>query len=193
MCIPLSLFAADLLVRGLPRPRLQIGAVALLLIFHAWGTIQSVTMPGSPGLTTQFYAPSVVDHANDDELMQFLRSQGETRGYTNYWVAYPLAFRSQEELIYIPALPYHTDLRYTARDNRYAPYDALVETSPTTAYIVTKNPALSQALRAGLQGLGVTWNERQIGDFEVYYHLSRAVRPAEMNLTAAGNDQSSVP
>ena len=193
MCIPFALFAADLIVHAVPRPRLQNGAVALLLIFHAWGTIQSVTMPGSPGLTTQFYAPSVVDHGYDDELMQFLRSQGETRGYTNYWVAYPLAFRSHEELIFIPALPYHTDLRYTARDNRYAPYDALVEASPTTAYIVTKNPALSQTLRAGLQELGVTWKEQQIGDFEVYYHLSRAVRPAEMNLTAAGNGQSSVP
>ncbi|HEY9087090.1 MAG TPA: glycosyltransferase family 39 protein [Anaerolineaceae bacterium] len=193
MCIPFALFAADLIVHAVPRPRLQNGAVALLLIFHAWGTIQSVTMPGSPGLTTQFYAPSVVDHGYDDELMQFLRSQGETRGYTNYWVAYPLAFRSHEELIFIPALPYHTDLRYTARDNRYAPYDALVEASPTTAYIVTKNPALSQTLRAGLQELGVTWKEQQIGDFEVYYHLSRAVRPAEMNLTAAGKGQSSVP
>jgi len=81
--------------------------------------------------------------------MRFLDAKGETRGYTNYWVAYPLAFKSQERIIFIPALPYHPDLRYTARDNRYAPYTAEVERSPRAAYIVTRNPPLTAALRQG--------------------------------------------
>lgn len=188
MCIPLALFAAEFLVRAVPRPAVRAGVIALLLVFHGWGTIQSVAAVGSPGLTTQFYAPSVIDHHYDEALMQFLRSEDETRGYTNYWVAYPLAFRSQEELIYLPALAYHTDLRYTPRDNRYAPYNRIVAESPRLAYIVTKNPALSMALRAGFEQLGVTWKERQIGDFEVYYQLSRAVRPQELDLGGeAGN------
>ena len=43
------------------------------------------------------------------QLMDFLRAQGETCGYTNYWVEYPLAFASQDELIFTARLPYHAD------------------------------------------------------------------------------------
>jgi len=180
MSVPLALFAADLAQRVSPRPRWQAALIGTVVVFQAWGTLQAAALP--PGLTTQFYQPSVVDHRYDDELMRFLDAKGETRGYTNYWVAYPLAFKSQERIIFIPALPYHPDLRYTARDNRYAPYTAEVERSPRAAYIVTRNPPLTAALRQGFKRLGVTWQETQIGDFEVFYGLSRHVRPAELGV-----------
>jgi hypothetical protein len=115
-------------------------------------------------------------------LVTFLTQQGETRGYSNYWVTYPLAFISQEELIFQPRLPYHEDLRYTQRDDRYAPYGEWVEASTRVAYITTRNPALDEKLRAGLQGLGVAWQEQSIGDYQVYFHLSRIVRPEELGL-----------
>ena len=97
-------------------------------------------------------------------------------------MAYPTAFLSNEELIFVPRLAYHADLGYTPRDDRYPPYDAQVAASPRTAYITTLNPELDQKLAAGLAALGVTWQEQQIGDYRVYYHLSRAVRPAEIGL-----------
>jgi hypothetical protein len=112
------------------------------------------------------------------ELMAFLREKGETRGYTNYWVAYPLAFQSAEELIFIPRLPYHPDLRYTARDDRYQPYAGLVAQSDRAAYITTVHtPLLDERLRVGFQKLGITYSEATIGDYRVFYALSSPVRP----------------
>jgi 4-amino-4-deoxy-L-arabinose transferase-like glycosyltransferase len=179
LVVPLSLAAAAAIL-SIPTKTIWQAAVLLLLLgYQAWGTLDSA-LRNPPGITTQFNAITQVDLRYQDELIQFLKAQGETRGYSNYWVAYPTAFLSGEELIFVPRLPYHTDLGYTSRDDRYAPYDAQVAASPTTAYITTLNPKADQKLTAGLTNLGVTWQERQIGDYTVYYHLSRAVRPVEI-------------
>ncbi|NMB59768.1 MAG: hypothetical protein GYA12_11400 [Chloroflexi bacterium] len=147
-------------------------------MFAAIGTIESAV--GSPWITTQFDRVSWIDHHYDDDLIHFLQSNGETRGYSNYWVAYPLAFLTEEKILFVPRLPYHQDLRYTSRDDRIARYTELVDSSPQTAYITTFNPSLDQALREGFTRLGVTWKEKKIGDFLIYYSLSRPVRPAEI-------------
>ncbi|KAF5435362.1 hypothetical protein C5S36_03320, partial [Candidatus Methanophagaceae archaeon] len=117
----------------------------------------------------------------------FLSKHGETRGYSNYWVSYPLAFESDEELIYIPRLPYHLDFRYTARDDRYEPYQALVEGSDRVAYITTFHPALDESIRASFRRLGVVWEEEMIGDYQIFYNLSRPVHPEEIGEAWLGN------
>jgi len=155
--------------------------VGVVLTFHLWGTIQ-VARNYPPGVTTQFDAVTQIDHQYDLDLIEFLRYQGENSGYTNYWVAYPLAFLSDEALVYVPKLPYHQDLRYTNRDNRYQPYDQLVNQSDRTAYITTNNPLLDEQLRNGFSELGVRWKETTIGDYHVYYQLSRRVNPEEIGL-----------
>ena len=104
------------------------GFLGLIVLFQLWGNVQ-VALRYPPGLTTQFDRQTILDHRSMADLMAFLREKGETRGYTNYWVAYPLAFQSVEELIFVPRLPYHPDLRYTARDDRYLPYDDLAAQS----------------------------------------------------------------
>ena len=154
---------------------------ALLLVYTLWGTLQSARrIP--PGITTQFYAPAQVDRRYDAALIAFLRQHGESRGYGNYWVTYPLAFLSQEELIFTPRLPYHLDFRYTERDDRYAPYGDQVAQSDRVAYITTNHPELNQRLRDGFFSLGASWQETQIGDYTVFYALSRPVRPVELGL-----------
>jgi 4-amino-4-deoxy-L-arabinose transferase-like glycosyltransferase len=191
LSIPLALAAAQMLL-GVDSTRIKLppflkahptwlaGSLAgLVILFNLWGTLQcAFRFP--PGITTQFYDVTIIDHRYDAELMTFLRSQGETRGYTNYWVAYPLAFLSREELIFVPRLPYHLDLKYTPRDDRYAPYTEMAAESPRVAYIVTGSSLLEDTLRAAFAGLGVSWEERQIGDYLVFYSLSRAVRPQEI-------------
>jgi hypothetical protein len=119
-----------------------------------------------------------------DELMTFLREKGETHGYTNYWVSYPLAFLSDESLIFIPRLPYHADLRFTARDDRYTPYSQLVERSQKVAYITSKNANLDERLRQEFAARNVDWQEQLIGDYRVFYALSQVVQPAELNIYA---------
>lgn len=179
---PLALFAAALILAL----RRRVGKwayllPALVLAFHLWGTVQSAQrLP--PGITTQFYAPSQVDQRDIDDLMAFLRERGELRGYSNYWVAYPLAFLSGEELIYTPRLPYHLDFRYTPRDDRYAPYAQQAAKAQRVAYITTCHPDLDDYLRSQFQASGVRWQEARIGDFQVFYDLSRPVRPQDIGL-----------
>jgi hypothetical protein len=155
--------------------------VCIVLTFNLWGTVQTIKKT-PPGVTTQIDAVTQVDHRYDRELIEFLRSEGEMFGYTNYWVAYPLAFLSNEDLVYIPRLPYHPDLRYTSRDDRYEPYQQSVMQATKAAYITTHNPQLDEKLRNGFERLGVTWKENVIGDYLVYYDLSEKVEPGQIGL-----------
>jgi len=179
--VPMSLAAADALPRLAVRLRWQVALMVLLLGYSAWGTLESV-LRNPPGLTTQFNAVTQVDTRYQTQLIDFLKSEGETRGYSNYWVAYPTAFLSAETLIFIPSLPYHPDLRYTARDNRYLPYVELVTSAQRVAYITTLNANLDARLEQGFRRLSVEWQETRIGDYHVYYRLSRPVRPEELDL-----------
>ncbi len=160
-------------------------ALALgVLLFNWWGTVQCV-VAYPPGLTTQFAPNTQVDQRALPELAAFLRAEGETRGYTNYWVEYPLAFYSNDELLFVARLPYHLDFQYTPRYDRYLPYADAVAGSPRAAYITTLHAPLDDRLRTGLASLGVTFKEKQIGDYHVFYALSRKVTPAELGLGEA--------
>ncbi len=138
-----------------------------------------------PGLTTQFDAQTLIDHGYDQQLIDFLVKNKETYGYTTYWAAYPLAFLSGEKLIFVPRLPYHTDMVFTPRDDRYAPYDAQVASSPRVAYITARFPALDDLLRSKFTASGISWSEQQIGDYRVFYRLSSPLRPEEIGLGSA--------
>ncbi len=179
LAVPLSLIAGWIIVNAPFRREARWAAILLLVVYHGVGTAQSA-MKNPPGITTQFDPVSWIDHRYDQALMDFLRSEGETRGYTNYWVAYPLAFNSREELLFSPRLPYHNDLRYTPRDDRIPEYTRQVAESSKVAYITTLNRDLDLALQSGFNRLGIIWKEKVIGDYHVYYQLSRPVRPDEM-------------
>ena len=181
LAIPLAMVAAQMILTVARRPW-QLAALAGLVVgYQVWGTLQcALTFP--PGLTTQFFEPTIIDHRADGELIQFLKDNGETRGYSNYWVAYPIAFHSQEEILFVPRLPYHLDLRYTPRDDRYAPYTRSVAASQRVAYITTRNPRLDAYLRSEFSIRGISWQEKTIGDYQVYYRLSEVVRPQDIGL-----------
>jgi 4-amino-4-deoxy-L-arabinose transferase-like glycosyltransferase len=178
--VPLAIFTAEALTALRARTRswawVLLGAV---LAFNLIGTVQAAST-NPPGITTQFETITQVDHRYDDELIDFLRAHGGTRGYANYWVAYPIAFLSKEKIILVPRLPYKADLRYTARDDRYAPYEAQVETSPTVVYVTTNHSSLDELLREQLTAIDVDFHEEQIGDYHVFYDLSRKVIPEEL-------------
>ena len=157
-------------------------AVLAVVLAYQWGGTLDCALRKPPALTTQFDLQTVIEDGYQDDLIAFLEEKGETRGYSTYWVSYSLAFLSEERLIFIPRLPYHHDMRYTTRDDRYAPYQEWVEESETIAYITASNPNLDVWLRGGFEGLGVEWREEEIGPYRVFYALSRAVRPAEVGL-----------
>ncbi len=182
MIIPLSLFAAEMTARlAKKNSHWACGLIGLVLVYNFWGIYASVNWY-PPGITTQFNPITQVDSRYLDELVCFLEAQGETRGYTNYWVAYPLAFLSEERLIFIPRLPYHEDLRFTERDDRYAPYREIVESAGRIAYITTHHPVLNDIIRETFTENNISWKENEIGDYLIFFHLSDTLRPDEFGI-----------
>jgi 4-amino-4-deoxy-L-arabinose transferase-like glycosyltransferase len=189
LTIPTALFAAATLHwlrlrrrRRSPWRKWFAQTLALGLVAFYWLTTVQAAVRNPPGLTTQFSEVVQIDTRALPRLIAFLREHGETRGYANYWVSYPLAFESGEELVFAPLLPYHPDFRYTPRDNRYPAYAEQAEASLRAAYITTKHPALDAHLREAFAALGVDFRETAIGDYHVFYGLSRKVQPAELGL-----------
>ena len=182
--LPLAIFTADALTFLAERVgRWTWVLLGVVLAFNLAGTAQAA-LTNPPGITTQFEAITQVDHRYDMELIRFLRAHGGTRGYSNYWVAYPIAFHSDSEIILVPRLPYKADLRYTSRDDRYIPYGESVEASPTVVYVTTNHPQLDELLQERLGDLGVDFLDTQIGDYHVFYDLARKVTPEELALRA---------
>lgn len=179
--VVLAMIGGEMTVRFIREVHYQICLIAVLIVFNFWGTMEcAVRTP--PGLTTQFDPVAAIDHRPIAELIQFLQENGETRGYTNYWVAYPLAFLSQEQMIFSPRLPYHLDLRYTPRDDRYPAYTRQVAKSERVAYITTHHPELDDILTLRFKAANIEWQEIWIGDYHVFYHLSRAIHPYQIGL-----------
>ena len=183
LAVPMALIVTDFLVdlKGRYRRWFRMFVLIGLLGFNLWGTIESA-LHKPPGITTQFDAVTQIDHSQDHALIDFLTDHGERRGYSNYWVSYPLAFLSKEELIFVPYLPYHLDFRYTLRDSRYGPYEDQVALSDQVAYITTHHPQLDDYIRSSLKGLNVHWQEAKIGDYQIFYQLSKVVTPTDIGL-----------
>jgi hypothetical protein len=184
--LPLSMMLTLLTAEALNAVRrrkswLAIVLLSGLLAFNLWGNVQSA-LAFPPGLTTQFDEEARVDQRALPTVIAFLREHGETRGYASYWVTFPLAFLSRDELLFAARLPYHQDFRYTPRDDRYPPYTTAAALSPRAAYIAAHHPPLVERLRAGFQSLGVSFQEHVIGDFHIFYGLSRKVVPEELGL-----------
>ena len=160
---------------------IQISLLALILVFNLGGNIQAVnTTP--PGLTTQFDEITQIDHHKIDELIGVLKTNNLTRGYSNYWVSYPLAFLTGEQILFVPRLPYHEDFRYTARDDRYPPYYENVQKATDIGYITTNHEDLDNYLRDSFRSENITWSEKTIGDYQIFYHLSQDIHPQEIGL-----------
>jgi hypothetical protein len=182
LAVPLSLFAADFLVDAKPKLEVKWAIIIFLgiLSFNLWGNLQSA-FRNPPGITSQFDAVTRIDHCYDEVLIDFLVQHGELRGYSNYWVVYPLAFLSDEQLIYIPMLPYHQDFRYTYRDNRYEPYNPLVASADHVAYITTNHAMLDQFFRDGFTAHDMAWREIKIGDYQVFYDLEPSIHIEDLD------------
>ncbi len=183
LAVPLALIAGELFTTLLT-PRVgkwAYSALGLVLIFNLWGSAQTArTNP--PGITTQFDSIAQVDHSYLPELIKFLDAEGESTGYTNYWVAYPLAFLSGEQLIFTPSLPYHQDFRYADRDDRYAPYGEAVAQSPSRAFITTHFPELNQILSESLLQREIEFEVTEIGPYTVIHALSEPIGPDQLGV-----------
>ena len=183
--VPLAIFTAILLQR-ICKQNVIIAALllALLVGYNVAGTLVAAAR-NPPGITTQFDPVTWIDHGRDQELIDFLSANGETRGYTTYWVQTPIAFLSGERIISVARLPYHLDLGYTPRDDRYLPFTQAVREAPRAFYITLNNPPLEERIRSGLTKLAVSFKEHDIGNYHIIYALSRRVEPEELHIDNA--------
>jgi hypothetical protein len=155
----------------------RVALVALPLVHALLGQAVAVSQP--VGLTTQFNLITHLSNEHDDDLIAFLDAQRLHHGFTHYWIAFRLAFLSQERLQYSASLPYKQDLTYTLLDERYPPYRettlAAVEAGEPVAFITANVPELDAQVVAELEAAAVRYRTRQIGPFTVYYDLEPAV------------------
>lgn len=177
--ITLSILAAFSLAK-VSEKRLLTTILILVLVIQTAGVIR--LSKTAPFLTTQFYDPAKVDQREMDQLRDFLLANNERTGYSNYWVSYPLAFISGEQIISVPALPYHPDLRYTARDNRIPAYNEVVESSDSAFYVITNNQPLQELLEEKFHSFEIGFLYEEIGDFHIYYSLNQKISPSQLGL-----------
>lgn len=192
MIIPLAVLlgtlAETLRVQG--RVRAAVAVVALVIGTYGAGQVLAARQP--PGLTTQFDPVSHITNDHDDALIEWLDAHEIRHGYTSYWIAFRLAFLSEERLQFSAALPYKQDLSYNPADNRYSPYAEATAQAERVAYITTTHlPELQQRLVEQLAALGVRYRLHTLGPYVVFYDLSVPVRPAALDLYTNGNDTGS--
>ena len=182
--LPLGMALGALAVRLEQKaPRAGLALLAVILLFNLAGTWRAASRPD--GLTTQFDPITRFNNDSDAELISFLDQHDLTRGYSNYWVSYRMAFLTGERLILSPRLPYKADLSYTPHDDRIRGYDERVDAAPRTVYITTLHPELDARMAAEWQDRGVAYQQIMIGPYHVFYNFSEKVLPEDLALQDA--------
>jgi 4-amino-4-deoxy-L-arabinose transferase-like glycosyltransferase len=185
LALPLSVIlgalTADLVQRAPSGGRrvLALLPAALIIGYQALGQIAAASSP--TGFTTQFDLVSHVPNDHDVAVVDFLLDNDLRHGYTNYWVAFRLAFLSGEQLQYHPRLPYKLDLSYNPADSRYPPYAEATAAAERIAYITTLLPALDAQLTADWLAQGITYQQARIGSYQIYYDFSRRPTPPDFD------------
>ncbi|NDJ62475.1 MAG: glycosyltransferase family 39 protein [Chloroflexi bacterium] len=175
--VPLALPAALLIAAWAAAQRrrlVQVGIVAVVIGYQLAGVATAV-INTPPGLTTQFNLDTHIPNDHDAALIEFLEAHDLTRGYTNYWVSFRIAFLSDERVQYAATLPYLRTLTYTPRDNRYPAYLEAADQAARVGYVVYTTPettAVRDRLEAMFAAQGATYTREQIGPYVVYYDFS---------------------
>jgi len=172
--------AVGFLLEEFPKKKIIYLLFLCVVSYNIYGVISLAKV--FPYLTTQFYAPAQVDHGYMDELINFLKMNNETVGFSNYWVSYPLAFQTDEEIIAVPLLPYHLDLTFTIRDLRIPDYLEAIKGKERYFYITTNNKKLDDILITRFSTRFIKYEYKEIGDYHVFYNLSKPIYPQDLDI-----------
>ncbi|MBN1583904.1 MAG: glycosyltransferase family 39 protein [Anaerolineae bacterium] len=154
--------------------------VALITSFNLLGNAQAIF--SERGLTTEFWSEVRFDRESDDTLIAFLLDHDLHYGYSNRHTHFRTDFISDERILLLPRLSSRSGLciNLDGHGDRYPAYTESVENSPIVFYITTEQPYLDELLRNGFAQLGVTYAEKVIGPYRVFYDLSQTVRPRDL-------------
>lgn len=183
---PILVVGGARLLRGAARWHVRAGPALLLVFWLTYGltTLQAATSPSR--ITTQFDPITRFGNRHDERLIHFLDEVGVDRGYSNHWVAYRLAFLTDERILLAAELPYKADLRYTDRDQRIPAYGRQADAAEDIVYVTSKHPELDGRLRAEFQRAGIEFLEASIGPYHLFYGFSKPLRPERLQLGLEG-------
>ncbi|MBI4494305.1 MAG: glycosyltransferase family 39 protein [Chloroflexi bacterium] len=99
---------------------------------------------------------------NRTELIAFLASQDLTRVYADYWLTYPLAFESQEQIVASVL---------SNGFNRFTPYAHLVHVAPRPAFVLVHGSREAEAFYARVQSVGARATIAQVSIYDVVHDL----------------------
>ncbi|MBN1583258.1 MAG: glycosyltransferase family 39 protein [Anaerolineae bacterium] len=177
---PLAIFTASALVAvGKKKRWAGTALLVLLLAFNLWGIWKGAT--SDTRITAQYNPQLQYGNTFDDELIAFLTENGGTRGYTHYWIAFKVAFLSDERVILTAHLPNKSSGYVNQVDNRYLPYVDMVSWADRVVYVTGNQPELDTLLREGFKTHGITYREHAIGPYRVFYDLSSPLAPSELD------------
>ncbi|TAK10956.1 MAG: hypothetical protein EPO32_13565 [Anaerolineae bacterium] len=177
LALPAALMVA-VLILGLFNQKRIIGAAAMVFAL-ALNIVPTWMSARSPERLTSQFGPAIrFTNDYDEELIEFLIANDLTRGYSNVWVVFPIAFQSGERVIYSPEFPYYPPI-WDPTDNRYPAYVAAADGSDRVAWVTTNVPDWDESVRMWLEEEGLSYREHQIGPYHIFYDFPRALRPEE--------------
>ncbi len=114
--------------------------------------------------------------ANNAALIRFLEGEGIRYAYATHWIGYRLMFESR---LAIQTSDY---IEQTHGMDRLPRFSQAVEATPEVPAYILFHPPWQKVppLEIQLQGLGVSFSKQVVGDYVVYYGLSRRVHPSEV-------------
>lgn len=154
--------------------------LAFVLCFNLLGNVKAMT--DEKGLTTEFWSKVRFNRQSDEALIKFLLDQDLHYGYSNRHTHFRIDFLSDEQVLLLPRLSSRTGLciNLDGRGDRYSAYTEQVEGSPVLFYVTTEQPYLDELLRDRFADLEVTYKEKTIAPYRIFYDLSHPVRPQDM-------------
>jgi hypothetical protein len=137
--------------------RLAVGVLAAglvtLNVFSLATSDERLGLPTSAGASTA---------ANRAVLIDYLQARNVDRIYTDYWLAYPIAFESREQIV--PAV-------WSGGFSRRASYAHLVLVADVPAFVFARGTPGDFAFQERLARLGGTANASDVGIYRVYTNV----------------------
>ena len=104
-----------------------------------------------------------------DPLFDYMTARGIEHVWADYWLAYVVAFESDERIV---ATPYRGAVRHGAAE-------AAVRAVPDPAYLFLRGSATEPVFQREIEALGVAYERHDLDDF-VIYALSTSVPPEQI-------------
>lgn len=160
--------AAGVMAQG-PRLRRPV-AIAALAALAALTLVSARDAHRGDPVTFTIVGGGAIEMESLPEAADGIERLGVDGVYADYWLAYPLGYFSDGDLVVSP---------FT--NSRFDDLDARVDADPTPAFVAPVGPAANQ-VRSRLTETDTTFVEDQVGSLAVFRNLSPRRTPVELGL-----------